>query len=184
MNPITDYKVDYKKLSDCIREAAIQGKSIDFTFDFPKLDKLVSDFGLITVPADVKSRRIGPEDIVFLGEFFNKTKLKWLDRFKFYSSLVFIRTDIPGVLDDEFYELMDDIRADQMLNPNIDKAEALAKILAKYPCYVAAVVSYKNNDIKRCGTISFEIICKADLVTRTIDNAKYHTPTNDQVESA
>lgn len=179
---ITDYKVNYVELSNCIRNAAIQGKSIDFTFDFAKLDESIADFSLVTVPNDIKSKRIGPEDIVFLGEFFKNAKLTWLDRFKFFSSLVFVRTDVPGALDDEFYELMDEMRADQIENPDIDKAEVLAKILSKYPCYVAVVVSYKNADIKKFGTISYEVTCKANLVTINIDNAKYNAPSNNNTE--
>lgn len=178
MNRITDYKVNYVELANCIRRSTIQGKGIDFTFDFDKLAIAVEKSSLLVVPNDIKSKRIGPEDIVCLGEFFKKTKLEWLDHFKFYSTLVFVRTDVPGALDEEFYELMDEMRADQLLNPDIDKAEVLAKILAKYPCYVAMVVSYKNQDIKKFGTISFEVVCKANLVTINIDNAKYHKPTN------
>ena len=182
-NVITDYKVNYVELSNCIRKAAIQGKGIDFTFDFDKLAESITDMSLLVVPNDIKSKRIGPEDIVYLGEFFKKTKLSWLDRNKFYSSLVFVRTDVEGALDEEFYELMDDMRANQLDNPDIDKAETLAKILSKYPCYVASVVSYKNLDIKKCGTISFEIICKANLVTILIDNEKYHKPINNTSDS-
>ena len=179
MSKITDYKVNYVELSNCIRRAAIQGRGIDFTFDFETLQSGVEPMSLIVVPNDIKSKRIGPEDIVYLGEFFKKTKLSWLDHFKFYSSLVFVRTDVPGALDDEFWQLMDDMRANQIDNPDIDKAETLAKIVAKYPCYTASVVSYKNADIKHNGTISFEIICKANLVTINIDNAKYHKPENE-----
>lgn len=179
MNRITDYKVNYVDLSTAIRESTIQGRGIDFTFDFEKLGDKVAPFDLIVVPNDIRSKRIGPEDIVFLGEFFKNNKLAWLDRFKFFSSLIFIRTDIEGALDDEFYELMDIIRANQLENPDYDKSEALARLLAKYPCYVAAVVSYKNQDIKQCGTISFEIVCKANLVTINYDNLKYHKPSND-----
>lgn len=182
-NVITDYKVNYVELSNCIRKAAIQGKGIDFTFDFDKLAESITDMSLLVVPNDIKSKRIGPEDIVYLGEFFKKTKLSWLDRNKFYSSLVFVRTDVEGALDEEFYELMEDMKANQLDNPDIDKAETLAKILSKYPCYVASVVSYKNLDIKKCGTISFEIICKANLVTILIDNEKYHKPSNNTSDS-
>ena len=185
MKPITDYKVNYVQLSQCIRNAAIQGKGIDFTFDFNKLAESVESMCLLVVPNDIKSKRIGPEDIVFLGEFFKKySRLTWLDHFKFYSSLVFVRTDVPGALDEEFYELMDMMKADQMENPDIDKAEVLAKILSKYPCYMSAVVSYKNADIKSSGFISFEIVSKANLVTINIDNAKYNAPENPENDSA
>ena len=183
MNPITDYKVNYVQLSNCIRKAAIQGKGIDFTFDFEKLNESVADMNLLVVPNDIKSKRIGPEDIVFLGEFFKKYKLTWLDHFKFYSSLVFVRTDVEGALDEEFWELMEQMKANQMDNPDIDKAEVLGKILVKYPCYVSAVVSYKNADIKHFGTISFEIVSKANLVTITIDNNKYYAPQNTENNS-
>ena len=141
-NVITDYKVNYVELSNCIRKSTIQGKNIDFTFDFDKLGELITDMSLLVVNNDIKSKRIGPEDIVYLGEFFKKTKLSWLDHNKFVSSLVFVRTDVPGALDEEFYELMEDMKANQLDNPDIDKAETLAKILSKYPCYVASVVSY------------------------------------------
>lgn len=184
MKPITDYKVNYVQLSQCIRNAAIQGKGIDFTFDFDKLAESIEPMSLLVVPNNIKSKRIGPEDIVYLGEFFKKySRLTWLDHFKFYSSLVFVRTDVPGALDEEFYELMDMMKADQLENPDIDKAEVLAKIISKYPCYMSAVVSYKNADIKAAGFISFEIVSKANLVTINIDNEKYHVPENPE-ESA
>jgi len=178
MKPITDYKVNYVDLSNAIRKAAIQGKGLDFTFDFNVLAAEIENMSLLVVHNDIKSKRIGPEDIVYLGEFFKKTKLTWLDHYKFFSSLVFVRTDVPGALDEEFYELMADMEADQMEHPDIDKGETLAKIIAKYPCYVSSVVSYKNNDIKKFGTISFEIVTKANLVTINIDNEKYHKPEN------
>ena len=180
MERIKDYKVDYVALSNCIRKAAIQGKGIDFTFDFDALDESVKDFSLLTVHNDIKSKRVGPEDIPYLAEFFKKSKLAWLDRYKYYSSVVFVRTDIESLIDDELYELLEDMKADQMLNPDIDKAETLAKIIYKYPCYVASVVSYKNADIKKFGTISFEVVCKANLVTINADNEKYHSPSNEE----
>ena len=183
MQRITDYKVNYGKLSADIRQAAIQGKGIDFTFNIDLLTNLVKDSELLVVYNNIKSKRIGPEDIVYLSEFFKREKLSWLDHFKFYSSLVFVRTDVPGALDDEFWQLMDDMKADQLENPDIDKAETLGKILRKYPCYVASVVSYKNADIKKCGTISYEIVCKANQVTIDIDNKKYHAPVNTTEES-
>lgn len=176
MDRIRDYKVDYTKLANCIRTCAVQGKSTDFTIDLKRLNDLVQPFALMVVPNNIKSKRIGPEDIPYLGEFFKKTKLKWLDRFKFFSSVVFVRTDIEGALDHEFYELIHDMTVDQLENPDIDKTETMAKILAKYPCYVASVVSYKNADIKMAGTISFEIICKANIITIEYDNAYYHSP--------
>ena len=179
MSTTNDYKVNYGQLSQCIRAAAIQGKGIDFTFDFDALQSSIESMNLIVIPNDIKSKRIGPEDIVFLGEFFKKYKLNWLDHFKFYSSLVFVRTDVEGALDEEFWELLEEMKAPQIDNPDIDKAEVLAKILSKYPCYVSAIVSYKNADIKKFGTISFEIISKANLVTINIDNSKYMAPKND-----
>ena len=178
MEKITDYKVNYGKLSNSIRKSVKQGKGLDFTFDLDHLAELISEDSLLVVYNDIKSKRIGPEDIVYLGEFFKKDKLSWLDHFKFFSSLTFVRTDVPGALDEEFYQLMDDMKADQLENPDIDKAETLAKILRKYPCYVASIVSYKNADIRKCGTISFEIYCKANQVTIDIDNKKYHAPSN------
>lgn len=178
MERITDYKVNYGKLSSDIRKSTKQGKGLDFTFNFDQLTDLIAEDSLLVVYNDIKSKRIGPEDIVYLGEFFKKNKLSWLDHFKFFSSLVFVRTDIPGALDDEFYQLMNDMKADQLENPDIDKAETLAKILRKYPCYVASIVSYKNADIRKCGTISYEIYCKANQVTIDIDNKKYHTPSS------
>ena len=147
MSTTNDYKVNYGQLSQCIRAAAIQGKGIDFTFDFDALQSSIESMNLIVIPNDIKSKRIGPEDIVFLGEFFKKYKLNWLDHFKFYSSLVFVRTDVEGALDEEFWELLEEMKAPQIDNPDIDKAEVLAKILSKYPCYVSAIVSYKNADI-------------------------------------
>ena len=182
MNKITDYKVNYVELSSCIRKAAIQGKGIDFIFNYDQLQMLVKDYDLLVIPNQIKSKRIGPEDIVFLGEFFKRHKLSWLDHFKYFSSLVFVRTDIPGVLDEEFYQLYEDMKANQLEHPDIDKAETLAKILANYPCYMSAVVSYKNADIKKFGTIAFEIVTKANLVTIDIDNKKYHKPENNNVD--
>lgn len=175
---ITDYKVDYTKLSNAIRNSTVQGKGIDFTFDLEHLQNSVNDSSLIVVPNYVFSKRVGPEDIVFLGEFFKKSKLAWLDRCKFFSSLIFVRTDVPGALDDEFYHLIDLIKLNQFENPDIDKPEAIARVLSKYPCYTAVIVSYKNADIKRNGTISFEVVCKANQITIEVDNAKYSTPDN------
>lgn len=174
MNKITNYKVDYVKLSKCIRDSLIQGRTIDFEFDFDKLAAGVAEYDLLVVPNPVKSKRIGPEDIVFIGEFFKGDKLSWIDHHKYYSSLVFVRTDVEGALDEEFYELMEDMKKPLIDNPDIDKAETLARILAKYPCYVATVVSYKNADIKRTGLLNTEIICKANTVTIKLDNYEYH----------
>ncbi len=50
----------------------------------------VFDSGLGGLTAVKTLREILPgEDIVFLGEFFKGDKLSWIDRFKFYSSLIF-----------------------------------------------------------------------------------------------
>ena len=55
-----------------------------------ELGKLVEEFSLLVIPNPIKSKRIGPEDIVSLGEFFKGEKLSWLDHNKFYSSFYLI----------------------------------------------------------------------------------------------
>ena len=175
----TDYKVNYTTLKKAIRKSTMQGKGIDFRFDFEKLNENVAECGLTAIPNDIRSRRVNPEDVAYLGEFFKATDLQWIDQYKHMSSLIFIKTDS---IDEKAAELIEDMKKPQIDYPDIDKVETLTKLLALYPCYTASVISYKSSDPKRYGLLCTEIICKANMITIQDDNNKYHTPSNNTAE--
>ena len=59
----------------------------------------------------------------------------------------------------------------QVNDPDLDKVNTLAKIIANYPCYFATVVSYESNDPMREGKPTYTIGCRANTIT--IEHEKY-----------
>lgn len=178
-NKITNYPVDYAELKKAIRKCAIPGKGIEFIIDFEKLNELVAEYGLTAVENKIKSRRVNPEDVVYVAEFFKDNDLRWVDQYKHMSSVIFIKTD---AIDDEACELMEDLKKPLIDFPEIDKVACLTTLLAKYPCYTASIISYKSTDPKRLGLLCTQIVCKANLVLIRQDNALYHRPKNNNAE--
>ena len=180
MKRITNYKVEYGALKRAIRKSLIQGKGIDFSVDFDLLNANISDLGITAIEYRTKSKHVNPEDVAYLGEFFRQSDLAWINKFRQYSSIVFINNDY---IDDEARELMEDIKTPLIDNPDLDKVEIMSTLLSKYPCYIASVISYKSTDTKRLGILCTEVICKANLATIMKDNETYHKPENNNQEA-
>ena len=171
------YPVNYADLKRAIRKSAVATEGIGFIIDFEKLNELVESLSVVAVPNMIKSKRITPEDVAFLGEFFVGKNLEWINQYKAISNVIFIRADY---IDDKALALMEDLRKRQIDFPDIDKVNTVATLLAEYPCYSAAIVSYRSNDPKRYADLCLEIICKANKVTIDVDNKAYHKPTNEE----
>lgn len=170
-----NYPVDYATLKKAIRKSAVATDGLNFFIDFEKLNSLVAESGLTVVPNMVKSRRLTREDVAFIGEFFRGKDLEWINQYKALSSVIFIKTES---IDDRALALMHEMTKPQIEDPDIDKVNVVATLLANYPCYTAAIVSYKSNDLKRRADLCYEIVCKANKVTIDTDNKEYHKPVN------
>lgn len=145
--------------------------SMMFEVDLEKLTTLVADMKLIPVAVNLKCKPILPKDIPFLSEYFEKEKLRWLSRSKFYTVLTFVDSE---EITDECKELIDLLAKDDMSDPSNDKTKDMAKLVANYRCYFATIVSYQNNDPNKMDTPFYEIICRANKVIIKSSDYQYN----------
>lgn len=165
--------VDYTVLKNNIIKAckAKKSGSIDFYIDIDKLATLVDDINLIPIATDLDAKRVIPENIAFIGEYFEKTRLSWFNEERFFTVVTFIKTDD---LDDRAYELLELIKKPQVDDPENDKVADMSELLANYPCYNAFVASYKNNDPKFYNRPSYVINIRANKVVIKSSNYQYN----------
>lgn len=169
-----EFNVDYKILKNrIIRSCFSNAKEIvDFKIDFEKLESDCRELGILPMYFGLDARRVKPEIVPFLNEYFKDENLSWFTDNKFYTVLSFIHTDY---IDEKATELLDKLKIKQEDDPSIDKVHIIAELLANYPCYSAAVVSYKSNNpkfIKTCKP-SFIIQIRANKVTITNSDYQY-----------
>ena len=143
----------------------------DFVIDYSKLNAEVAEYGITAIPCSLMSKRIEVSDVPYISDYFKGERLTWVDKFKQYGTVVFINNDC---LTDEIREMIAQLYVSVVDNPEIDKQNIVAKILALYPCYTALIVSYKSSDIKKANYLCTEIVCRANTVTIKQDNYKYH----------
>ena len=170
--------LDYKVLKAAIVKACISSKkSTNFVVNYDKLSKAVDELGVTMVNVGVQSSNIEPKDIITLSEYFKANKLKWINNSKDYTILVFVDKE---KIDERCQELLDIMNLSQIDNPSVDKANALATLLADYPCYMAGIISYISNEPRRFNILSYDIKIRVNTVL--IKDSNYGYPTNNKKE--
>ena len=170
-----EFILDYKALkSRIIRSCIRNGKEIvDFKIDFEKLTSLCDELGIVPLHFGLDAKRIIPDVIPYLNEYFKDDNLSWFTDNKFSTAISFIRAD---AITEEVQELLDKLKVKQEDEPEVDKVNIAATILAKYPCYTATVVSYKSNNPKfiKANKPSYVIQIRANKVVIVSSDYQYN----------
>ena len=164
-----DYKVLKSNIIRCLEPVA--PNHISFTVNFEKMQDFKDNIGVVPVAVGLKSRHVENEDIPLLAEYFVGERLSWFEVDRRYTTLIMFAQD---KLDDEAYAVIDKINAGKIEEPDFDNIHGLADLIARYPCYFATVVSYRNLDPKRIGKPSYTIICRCNRVMMRDQNYKYN----------
>jgi len=165
------YDVDFNAVKSAIRKSySLKSFGVGFIIDYNTLDFEVSNYGLESVHTNPISDPIKVEDVTGIAEFYKGAKLMWLSDKKEFANIIFIKTE---AIDELARTLLDKLKKPQVEDPSFDRIEAVATLLAKYPCYTAICVSYRSNDPKRCGLVGMEICMRASTVTIKNDNYRY-----------
>lgn len=166
--------VDYKVLKSNIIKACNAKPSpskYDFTVDYEKLKGLVAGLELVPVMLNMDSKRVHPNDIPFISEYFEKSRLAWFNDEKFFTVLTFVKSD---AIDEHAAELLNKIATLDVDAPEEDKVQDMSDLVANYPCYFATIVSYRNDSPNRCGKPSYLIVCRANKVVIKSSDYQYN----------
>ena len=167
--------VDYKVLSDLIRRCCKQQHkhtpSMEFYVEYNKLVDLVADYNLLPVKIGTRSKKVIPDVIPFISEYYEKSNLAWYSEGKHIVELTFM--DVTG-LDDEARRIIADLNTPQIDIPDEDKVRDMAKLVADYPCYFALVTSYQNNDPRLKNRPSYTVSCRANKVVIKSSDYQYN----------
>ena len=77
-------------------------------------------------------------------------------------------------MDDKCKKLLDELK-DQHYNPDYDRVKTISFILANYPCFNAAIISYISADPNRYGKLSYEVKIRSNTVAIKMMDAKNHS---------
>ena len=169
--PRIKYDVDFNAVKSAIRKSySLKSFGLGFTINYDQLDVEVSNYGLKCVWTNPESKLINVEDVTGIAEFYKGPKLLWLTDKKEFANIIFIKTES---IDEIASELLEKLKKPQVEDPSFDRIEAVARLLANYPCYTAICVSYRSNDPKRHGLVGMEIAMRASSVTIKNDNYRY-----------
>lgn len=167
-----EFNVDYKLLkSRIIRSCVSKEKEIvDFSIDYCKLVELCEELNITPIYFGMEAKRVKPELIPYINEYFKDENLSWFNSSKFSTVISFIHTNY---IDDRARELLERLKVPQVDNPDDDKVADVAELLANYPCYSATVVAYKSNNPKyiKYNKPSYVIQIRGNKVT--ISNSDY-----------
>ena len=111
------------------------------------------------------------DDITFLGEYFEKSRLSWWNEDRFFTTVTFVNV---SNIDERGQELIELIHKKQVDDPDNDKVENMSELFANYPCYNAVVASYRNDDPKRSGKPSYVIAIRANKVVIKSSDYQYN----------
>lgn len=163
--------VNYRVLKSNIIKACVPAKHnpVDFKVDYKKLCDLVRDINLEPIFVGMDPSRLKPEIVPFLSEYFDKSHMIWLSDDKYVTTIAFIDAEY---IDDEVHELLEKLKMEQVDDPEDDKVKDYATLIANYPCYFATIVSYRNNDPN--NRPSYEIACRANKVVINMSNYQYN----------
>ena len=167
--------IDYNVLKKKILKSCKQpGKTLEFIIDAKQLDTLVRPLGLAFIYNDFKSEQVTGSNIPLLSEYFKREKLSWFNRSRHFSVISFV--DLES-LDEKGTKMLEDLQTkDRSEDPSFDRADLVAEFLAFYPCYNAAVVSYRSEDPERMGKNSYTIIVRANINAILKQQEEYYTP--------
>lgn len=165
--------VNYRVLKKDIIKSCFQKspESMHFFIDFKKLCEMVEDINLVPVNVGMDSKKVEIDLIPYLSEYFEKSRLSWFTESKYSTVICFVDSE---AIDDKAKELIEKIDIMQINEPDVDKVNVLATLVAEYPCYFATIVSYQSNDPKRVGKPSYEIVCRANKVVIKNSNYQYN----------
>lgn len=156
-------RLDYNLIKKCIIRACKQVSpvTLDFKVNAEKLNEFVEPYGLIYLNNDLTSRFVMPSDVPLISEYFKKQKLSWFNRSRQFVTTSFV---VAESLDERGRKIIADLYDKNRIDdPNFDRVEAVADILADYPCYNAVVVAYRSDDPNRLGKNSYTIIIRANV---------------------
>lgn len=165
--------VNYRVLKSNIIKACKSvkgGDIVDFKIDFKKLCELVEDINLTPMCVGMNPVKMIPEIIPFMSEYFDKSHMEWLSDSKYHTTIAFIDSEY---IDEKAAELLEKLKMPKVDDPDNDKVQVYAELVANYPCYFATIVSYKNNAPK-VNRPSFEIACRANKVTIKMSDYQYN----------
>ena len=165
--------VDYKVLKSNIIKACSPKTKNGYSFEvnYDKLKSLVEGLELTPVNVGMECKRVHPEAIPFLSEYFEKSKLSWFNDEKYYTVLTFVKSD---AIDERCQMLLDRLQMPQEDDPDNDKVHDMSTLVADYPCYFATVVSYRNDSPNRCGKPSYVIVCRANKIVIKSSDYQYN----------
>ena len=170
-----EFNVDYKVLKNrIIRSCKVTGKEIvDFSIDFDRLEEECRDLHLTPIFFGLNAKRVTPELVPYLNEYFKDTNLSWFNSSKFSTVISFINSNH---IDGKALELLNKLKTPQVDDPSDDKVNDVAELLANYPCYSATVVSYKSNNPKfiKLNKPSYVIQIRANKVVITNSDYQYN----------
>ena len=163
-----DYNVLRTVLANCV-----EGKRNNkiFKLNTYKLRNNVREFGLIPVifKNEYISKRVTPDDVPLLTEYFKEEKVLWFDDDKTFLTVIFIREED---MDERLQDLLEDceefrkrelqipktpcnvkpieqkgcLRCKTCDRKNIDIVNTLASITGQYPCYTALIAKWVKPD--------------------------------------
>ena len=166
--------VDYKIIKRCIVDNATKTSKVTNSFEI-KLEELnvsLQSYAIQALPVGLTGKRVEPSDIYSISEYFVADKLAWFDKGKFVTTLIF--TDAGQYMDVELERLIEKLYTKETEDPDLDKSHIVATILAKFPCYMAMVVSYQSNDPTKMNKNSYFINCRANKVIIRDPNYQYN----------
>lgn len=166
--------VNYKTLKSNIIKSCCQTETdiMKFEINWDKLTSLVKDHKLVPIaPIGEKAKIVKPEMIPYLSEYFEKSHLSWFTDSKYYTIITFIDSDS---IDETATVLLDNLKKNQVDDPDDDKVTDIATLIANYPCYFATIISYQNGDPNRIGKASYEIVCRANKVVIKSSDYQYN----------
>lgn len=168
--------VNYKTLKSNIIKACRAfdphcNGAVKFEVDYSTLSDLVEDTGLVPLNVGMSSEKVVPDIILYLSEYFEKKQLSWFTDNKHYTVIAFIDAE---AIDKKASKLIKNLNKPQVDDPEDDKVNDIATLIAEYPCYFATIVSYRSNDPKRAGKLSYEIVCRANKVVIKSSDYQYN----------
>ena len=173
-NTKQNHDLDYNVLKTNVIKACFipdAADKLDFSINHEKLLKSTDDIGLVPVKVNLNSNMVTVESIPAISEFFKAQKLSWFDGSKNVATIVFVKKEN---INDKCQELINCAEVDTVENPDVDAANALATILAEYPCYLCMIVSYLSNDPMRQGRTTYMASCRANMVAIQQEQYKYN----------
>jgi hypothetical protein len=155
--------VDYKAIKPVIVKSCTKSDKHNnsFSIDIEKLNGMLKDMNLVALPCGAKGRRVAPEDMYAIAEYFFGDNLDWFEDSKYFTTIICIdKADI----DENVQALIDDLYIKHDEDPDIDKVDIISTIISKLHCYFVMVVSYNSGDPGRGGKNTYFINCRANKV--------------------